>query len=129
MIDFEVQIFNSVYQTVAPMCAKGKVSNIYIPSPTAFPAASLFELTSVTVRDKQSSTPKENFSQVIYQLDCYAKNKPDCRALFKAADDKMISLGFTRISGTYLDNYDSTDVFRYTATYEAVIDENGVIYR
>ena len=129
MIDFETNVFDSVYRSIASICAKGKVSNIYVPSPTAYPAASLYELSTVTDASRQSSTPVENFSIVVYQLDCYATSKPKCRQLFKTADDRMISLGFTRVSGTYLDNFDNTDVFRYTARYEAEIDRDGNIYR
>jgi hypothetical protein len=129
MIDYEVNIFNEFYEAVHTKCAKGKVSNIYVPSPTAFPASSLYELSNTTVRERQSSTPIENFSRVMYQLDCYAMSKPACRDLFKTADEKMISMGFSRINGDYLDNFDNTNVFRYTARYEAVIDREGNIYR
>lgn len=129
MIDFETNIFDNVYQVVAPMCAKGKFSNVYVPSPTAYPAASLYELSNVTDPQWQSSTPVENFSMITYQLDCYAKTKPECKALYKVADERMISLGFTRVNGTFLDNFDNTNVFRYTARYEAEIDNDGVIYR
>ena len=129
MIDYETNVFDSVYQVAAPICAKGKFSNVYTPSPTAYPAGSLFEVSNVTVRKRQSSTPVENYAAVMYQLDCYALSKPECKRLYKAADERMISLGFTRINGDYLDNFDNTDVFRYTARYAAEIDANGVIYR
>ena len=129
MIDFEANIFDNVYQVVAPMCASGKVSSVYVPSPTAYPAASLYELSNITDPKRQSSTPIENFSLITYQLDCYAKTKPECRELYKVADARLISLGFTRINGTFLDNLDNTNVFRYTARYEAEIDNDGVIYR
>ena len=129
MIDYEVNIFDQVYQAIAPLCAKGKVTSIFVPSPSAFPAASLYELNNITVRERQSSTPIENFSLVTYQLDCYAKTKAKCKEVYKVADDRMIALGFTRTSGTYLDNFDNTNVFRYTARYAAEIDRNGVIYR
>lgn len=129
MIDYETNIFNEVYLSVSSICAKGKVSSVYVPAPTAFPAMSLYELSNTTVRNRQSSTPIENYSRVMYQLDCYADSKPACRALYKVADDKMISLGFTRISGDYLDNFDNINIFRYTARYEAEIDRDGNIYR
>jgi len=129
MIDFEINIFDNVYRCVSPLCAKGKVSNVYVPSPVAFPAVSLYELSNVTVANRQSSTPVENFSLISYQLDCYAKTKAECRKVYKAADDRMIALGFTRVSGLYLDNYDNTNVFRYSARYEAEIDPDGNIYR
>ena len=129
MIDYETNIFDRFYRAVSPLCAKGKVSSIYVPAPTAYPACSLYELSNTTVRARQSSTPVENFARIMYQLDCYAKSKPECRALYKAADDAMIAMGFTRISGDYLDNFDETDMFRYAARYEAEIDRDGKIYR
>ena len=129
MIDYEVNIFNEVYQSVHSMCAGGKCSSVYNPSPTAFPAGALYELSNVTVKKRQSSTPVENYARVMYQLDCYGRTKAECRALYKAADDKMISLGFDKVGGDYLDNYDNINVFRYSATYEADIDNDGVIYR
>lgn len=97
MIDFEVNVFDRVYRKVSPMCAKGKFVSVYVPSPTAFPAGSLIELTNRTVGKRQSSTPIENFARVMYQLDVYALTKPEARALLSAADDEMIAMGFTRV--------------------------------
>lgn len=121
--------FNSAYQVAAPLCAKGKFTNVYTPSPTAFPAGALYELINTTVRKRQSSTPIENFAQIIYQLDCYAKSKAECKALFNAVDERMISLGFTRMNGGLVDNFSNPSVFRITARYSAEIDRDGVIYR
>jgi hypothetical protein len=129
MIDYEVNVFDRVYRKVAPMCAKGKFVSVYVPDPTAFPAGSLMELTNRTVRKRQSSTPIENFAVVMYQLDIYAKTKAEARSVLNAADDEMISMGFTRVGGDYLDNSDNVNIFRYTARYEAEIDREGNIYR
>ena len=129
MIDYEVNIFDKVYRKVSPLCAKGKFVSVYNRTPTAYPAGSLVELSNRTVRDRQSSTPVENFARVMYQLDVYAVEKGQAKAVYKVADDEMIALGFTRINGDFLDNADNIDVFRYTARYEAVIDPDGVIYR
>lgn len=129
MIDFEVNIFDQVYRSVSPLFAKGKFVSIYNPSPTAYPAGSLIELSNRTVRNKQSSTPVENFARIMYQLDVYALSKQEARKVYSATDDAMIALGFTRISGDFLDNADNINVFRYTARYEAYIDPDGTIYR
>lgn len=130
MIDREVQIFNKVYAVVAPLCANKRfVSTVITEAPTAFPAASLIEINNRTVQDRQSSTPVENFSAVMYQLDVYATSKAKCREVFAAADDAMIAMNFNRIAGQYMDNAANTKVFRYTARYEAVIDSQGNIYR
>ena len=130
MIDAEVKIFNRVYASVAPLCAKNRfVSTIITEPPTAFPAASLIEINNRTVSIRQASTPIEHFSRVMYQLDVYAISKSNCKEVFAAADDVMISLNFNRVSGQYMDNAGNTKVFRYVARYEAVIDSVGNIYR
>jgi hypothetical protein len=129
MIDFEVKIFNKVHTVVAPLCApKGFVSKQIVKA-TAFPAASLIEMDNTTVRDKLSSTPRENFALITYQLDVFAMKKSECRAVFAAADDMMLKLNFSRMGGRYIDNPGNPDVFRYTARYEAVVDPDGNIYR
>ena len=130
MIDYEVKIFNKVHGTVAPLCANKKfVSTVIVDPPTAFPAASLIEMDNSTVRQRQSSTPVENFALVTYQLDVYATSKSKCREVFAAADAAMIAMNFSRMSGQYINNPDNTKVFRYVARYEAEIDSDGNIYR
>ena len=130
MIDFEVKIFNRVYDRVAPLCAKNRfVSTIITEPPTAFPAASLIEMDNRTVRNLQSSTPIENFALITYQLEVFATTKAKCREVFAEADEEMISMNFTRVSGAYINNADNTKVFRYVARYEAVVDPEGNLYR
>jgi hypothetical protein len=130
MIDREVQIFNRVYNAVAPLCANKRfVSTIITEAPTAFPAASLIEMDNRTVQNRQTSTPIENYSLVTYQLDVYATTKSKCREVYAAADDAMIAMNFNRIGGQYINNYGNTKVFRYVARYEAMIDREGNIYR
>ena len=129
MIDYEVNIFDTVYRKVSHLFAKGKFVSVYVPDPTGFPAGSLVELENNTVRKRQSSTPIENFALVMYQLDVYALTKKEARALLCAVDEVMIGLGFSRVGGEFLDNATNVNVFRYAARYEAEIDRNGVIYR
>jgi len=129
MIDFEVQIFNTVHAVVSPLCAKNKFVSRQIVSETAFPAASLIEMDNFTVRDRQSSTPGENFARITYKLDVFAKKKSDCRKVFAAADGAMLGMNFSRMSGRYIDNPGNPDVFRYVARYEAEVDPDGNLYR
>ena len=129
MIDYEVKIFNRVHAAVSPLCAKNKFVSKQIVSETAFPAASLIEMDNTTVRSLQSSTPGENFALINYQLDVYAMKKSDCRKVFAAADEAMLGMNFSRMSGLYIDNPGNPDVFRYTARYEAMIDPDGNLYR
>lgn len=129
MIDAEVKIFNRAYDSIAPLCAKNMFVSQQVMNPTAFPAACLFELDNTTIRNRQSSTPKENFSRITYQMEAYAQSKSKCREVYMAGDEAMIAMNFSRISGNYIDNPSNMKVFRYVARYEAMIDTEGNLYR
>ena len=130
MIDREIQVFNRVYPSAAPLCANNRFVSTVITEPvTAFPAASLIEIDNRTVRSRQTSTPIENYALVTYQLDVYATSKSKCRQVFAAVDDAMLGMNFTRTSGQYINMPNNTKVFRYTARYQAIIDREGNIYR
>ena len=130
MIDYEVKIFNRVHSAAAPLCAKNRfVSTVITEKPTSFPAGSLIEMDNTTVRDRQSSTPTENFALVTYQLTVYATTKSKCREVYAAADTEMIAMNFSRVSGQYVNMPENTKVFCYVARYEAEIDQDGNIYR
>ena len=89
----------------------------------------MIEMDNATVRNLQSSTPVENYSRVTYQLEIFATTKSKCREVFAVADDEMIAMNFTRMSGQYINNAGNTKVFRYVARYEALVDQNGNLYR
>ena len=129
MIDYEVKIFNRVYSAAAHLCAANKFVSAQIVSPTNLPAASLIEMDNATVRYRQGTSLTENFALITYQLDVFAQSKSKCKAVYAAADGAMIGMNFNRISGHYIDNPGNPGVFRYTARYEAEIDQNGTIYR
>ena len=129
MNDFEVQVFNRVHPSVAPLCAPNMFVSKQIISATAFPAASLVEIDNYTNRRKQTSTPVENVSRIVYQFEAHAMSKSECRAVFAAADEAMIAMNFSRISGQYIDNPNNPDISRYVARYEAEVDREGNLYR
>ena len=128
MIDFEVKIFNKVHEAVAPLCAKNRFVSTPIESYTKLPAAALWEMDSATVRRRQSSTPGENFARVTYQGEVVAATKEKCREIFKAMDEKMILMNFSRISGQYITYPDNMKIVRYVARWEAEVDPDGNMY-
>ena len=129
MNDFEVKIFNKVYPIAAPLCAENKFLSTQVIDLTALPAAGLWEIDNATYRSTQSSTPVENMSLITYQLEVYAKTKNKCREVFKAIDERMISMNFNRLSAQYITYPDNMKVVRYVARYRAVVDSDGNLYR
>lgn len=130
MIDYEVPVFDRAYAAVAPLCANKKfVSTVITDWPTAFPAASLIEMDNRTVREKNTSSPTEDFADIVYQAEVFDTTKSGCKAVFTALDDAMIAMNFSRMSGQYVNNWGNPKVFRYVARYEALVDRDGNLYR
>jgi hypothetical protein len=129
MNDYEVKIFNNVYEVASGLLAAKRFVSTPLVDYTKLPAASLYEMDSSTFRYRQSSTPVENFTLITYQLDVVASAKAECRKIYKAIDERMISLNFSRMSGHYVTYPDNPQIVRYVARYEAVVDADGNLYR
>ena len=129
MMDYEQKIFNAVRPAVINLLAPDGFRNTYVRSATNLPVMSLMEMDNRTVTDRRSNSPGDDLAIIVYEAQMYAMTRKECRAIFLALDEKMMQLGFNRFSGTYVPNREDTNIFRYVARYEAMIDPNGVIYR
>ena len=129
MIDFELDVFNTVRDRVVTLCSANRVLSTPIDSYAALPAISLYEMSNTVDRGRQSSTPVENYANITYQLEVVATTKSECRSVFNAADEAMIAMNFTRISGQYVPALSNKAVLRYIARYEAKADTEGNLYR
>lgn len=130
MIDIEIDVFDAVYPAVEPLVAPGGFKSVYVPNPSAFPHATLYETDNVTYRPfRTSSKRSEDYAVITYEANVYALNKASCRQVMNALDTAMVNLGFTRTFCSFVPNLADSNVFRYTARYQAAVDENKVIYR
>ena len=132
MIDFQNEIFTSVATTVRAKHPGAWVVGEYTRSPSKFPAVTLDEIENVTVPALVDSSDEERYCGVTYRLQVFsnktAGKKTEARAVFSTADGVMRGLGFRRITYTTTPEiYDST-IYSITATYEAILGANGVIY-
>ena len=132
MIDFQNEIFTSVATTVRAKHSGAWVVGEYTRSPSKFPAVTLDEIENVTVPALVDSSDEERYCGVTYRLQVFsnktAGKKAEARAVFSTADGVMRGLGFRRITYTTTPEiYDST-IYSITATYEAILGANGVIY-
>ena len=132
MIDFQNEIFTSVATAVRASHTDAMVTGEYTRSPSRFPTVTLDEIENVTVPTLVDSSDEENYCGLTYRLQVFsnksAGKKAEARAILATADGVMRELGFRRITYTTTPEiYDST-IYSITATYEAIIDANGVIY-
>ena len=132
MIDCQNEIFTSVATAVRSAHAGTTVTGEYTRSPSKFPAVTVDEIENVTVPELVDSSKEEKYCGLTYRLQVFsnktAGKKAEARDIFATADIVMLGLGFRRITySTTPEIYDST-IYSITATYEAVVDANGVIY-
>ena len=132
MIDYQNEIFTAVATAVRAAHKDAMVTGEYARAPSRFPTVTLDEIENVTVPALVDSSDEENYCGVTYRLQIFsnksAGKKAEARDILATADGVMRGLGFRRITYTTTPEiYDST-IYSITATYEAIIDANGVIY-
>ena len=133
MIDFENEIFTAVATEVRSTHKGANIKSEYVRSPAEFPTVALSEIENVNVANLIDSSHKEKYAGVGYRLQVFSNKeggkKAEAKKIFKTADTILCGMGFHRVSySTTPEIYNST-IFSITATYEAIIDVNGVIYK
>lgn len=133
MLDFNNEIFTAVATDVRAEHSSATMIGEYTRKPSKFPCVALDEIENVTVAGLVDSSDREKFAGLAYKLQTFSNKrtgkKAEARAIFATADSTMLRLGFRRVTySTTPEIYDST-IYSIQATYEAVVDENGVIYK
>ena len=133
MNDFENEIFTTVATGVRAEHPGTIVKGEYVRSPAEFPMATISEIENVMVEELMDSSGEENHSGLAYRIQVFSNKvggkKSEAKAIFKTANKIICGLGFRRITySTTPEIYDST-VYSIVATYEAIVDVNGVIYK
>lgn len=133
MIDYQNEVFTNVATDVRSAHKGVTVTGEYTRSPSKFPTVSIDEIENVTVGALVDSSDEETFAGISYRLQVFSNKvggkKAEARAIFATADKTMRRMGFQRITySTTPEIYDST-IYSIMATYEAIVDVNGVVYK
>ena len=133
MIDYLNEIFNTLATTVREAHSGVTVTGEYTRQPSKFPTVSLDEVENVTVGALEDSSAAEKFSGLTYRLQVFSNKqsgkKAEARAIFATADKVMLGLGFRRVTYTTTPEIYESTIYSITATYEAVVDIHGVLYK
>lgn len=127
MIDVELDVFNAVYDDVAPLCKK--FLSVHTPSPTVFPTVTLFEIDNRIDRNRNSTSDFEDFAELTYEAHVYANSKAACRSVFAALDQALSRYNFNRFSGAYTPNLQNAQVHEYVARYQVRVSNDGCLSR
>ena len=133
MIDVLNEIFNTVATAVRTAHYDATVTGEYTRKPSKFPTVTLDEIENVTIDRLEDSSVAEQYSGLGYRLQVFSNKqsgkKAEARAIFLTADAEMRRMGFRRITYTTTPEIYESTIYSITATYEAVVDRNGVIYK
>ena len=132
MLDFNNEIYTAFANALRAAHTGIKTSSEYVRSPAQFPFSSCDEIENTDIQDLFDSSRAENFARLQYRVQVFSNKKSgkkaEARSIFTTADAVMKGLGFVRKTYTTTpDVYEST-IYQITATYEAVINKDGVIY-
>lgn len=133
MNDFENEIFTDVATDLRAKHSGVIVKGEYVRTPADFPMVAISEYENIMVDALMDSFQAEKYSGVSYRLQVFSNKvggkKAEAKAIFATADAKIRSMGFRRRTYTTTPEiYDST-IYSIAATYEAIVDTNGVIYK
>ena len=133
MIDYQNETFTAVATAVRSNHDGATVSVEYTRKPSTFPTVTLDEIENVTVENLVDSSREEKFVGLAYRLQVFSNKiggkKAEAREIFATADSVMRGMGFKRISYTTTPEIYESTIYSITATYEAIIDANGVVYK
>ena len=133
MIDYSNVIFTTVARVLRNAHVGITVSGEYVRQPSKFPAVPLDETQNVMVDRLEDSSNEESYAGVVYRLQVFSNKqngkRAEARAIFATADAEMRRMGFRRVTYTTTPEIYESTVYSITATYEAIVDVAGRVYK
>lgn len=130
MIDYSNEVFNAVATNLRLLYPGITVKGEYVATPAKFDCVTIDETKNVPTYLDNSDKIKYTAVQYRVQVFCNAENKRSrARAIFGSVDELLRSLGLMCKTYTTIPEIYNSEIYSITATYEGVIDLNGVIYR
>ena len=131
MIDVSNEIFDAVAKDLRSAYEEIKVVGEYVASPSLFPTVTIDEIQNVPTH--LDSAGRNKYALVTYRVQVFSNLKTgkrrQAREIYARLDDVLQELGLFAVTFTTTPAIYNSEIYCITATYEAVVDRNGVIYR
>lgn len=131
MIDIFNELYTALVTALATYDGNIQTSSVYTNTPPSFPFVSFEEINNSVNERGMDSCDTENFADVEYEANIYAKDpnkKSKCDGIAQAVDTLMQSKGFVRVSKTPLQDTNET-TYRIVIRYSGVVSKDSVVYR
>ena len=131
MIDVSNEIFNAVATDLRLTYEGIKVVGEYVATPTVFPTVTIDEIQNIPAH--LDSAVHNKYAEVVYRIQVFsnAKNgkRAEARRIFFTVDVKLQELGLYAVTFTTTPAVYNSEIYCITATYRAVVDRDGRVYR
>lgn len=130
MIDFYNEIFSDISKLLKAEIAGIAVAGEYVSSPASCPAVTIDEVDNRPVNRDSAKT--EKYASVVYRVQTFcegAGKRALARKIFGIIANRFSALNFTRKSYTTTPDVYNSSIYQITATFAAVIGEDGTIYK
>lgn len=130
MIDYSHEFFTAIANRVREKYDPITVIGENVGQPAKFPCVAIDE--TYNAATEIDSADREKYSAVTYrvQVFCSGDNKrAQAREIFKTVSDACWELNLTRKTYTTTPDVYNSSAYCITATFEAVIREDGMIFR
>ena len=131
MIDIENEVISIVHDVLEANGINASLESVLNLTPPTFPTVCVEEISNSSYDFSADSKSVENHAEVGYEINIFTNSlngkKSEGKGILKVIDDKLISIGFTRISKTQL-ALDEGTKFRLIARYSATVGKNDIIY-
>lgn len=130
MIDFYNEIFSDIAGRLRAEIDGIAVIGEYVSSPASCPATTIDEIDNRPANRDSAKT--EKYASVVYraQVFCNGEGKRAlARKIFGIIAQRFAELNFTRKSYTTTPDVYNSSIYQITATFAAVIGEDGTIYK
>ena len=131
MIDVSNEIFDAVAKDLRSAYEEIKVVGEYVASPSLFPTVTIDEIQNVPTH--LDSARRNKYALVTYRVQVFSNLKTgkrrQAREIYARLDDVLQELGLFAVTFSTTPTIYNSEIYCITATYEAVVDRNGVIYR
>ena len=131
MLDFSNEIFNAVATDLRSRYTGIKVVGEYVATPTVFPTVTIDEIQNIPVH--QDSAVHNKYAEVVYRVQVFSNatsgKRSQAREIYGTVDEMLQTLGLYAVTYTTTPAIYNSEIYSITATYNGVVDQNGVIYR
>lgn len=131
MIDHANEIFHWLSERITSEHSNADVKGEYVETPAKLPCVSVEETENLPVYLDSATNAK--YARIRYRVQIFSNRsggrRAEARAIYKTVDEWMQEHNLICKSMTTTPTVYHASVYQITATYEAIVDANGTIYR